>query len=86
LNGEKIESPLKFIHFPGRDKRVFSLAATAFTPAKRGGLDSFLMLFEILDFLFMFFGRAQRCEGSQVATFICLWIFLPGIEPVFTGF
>jgi hypothetical protein len=45
-----------------------------------------LMPFKVLDLLLMFFGSRQCLKGAQVATLIGLWVFLPGIYPVFTRF
>ena len=44
------------------------------------------MLFEELYFALVPFCRLSCFERAQIAAFAGLSVFLPGVEPVFTGF
>ena len=44
-----------------------------------------LMVFEILDFAFVFFGCFQGVESTQILPFIRFRVFFPGIDAVLTG-
>jgi hypothetical protein len=43
-----------------------------------------LMAFEVLDRTLMLFRRGNRTESAEVPPTACLWIFLPGIQPIFS--
>ena len=45
-----------------------------------------LMLFEILNFPFVFLCRLKCTKSSKVSTLVGFRIFLSGIKPVFAGF